>query len=191
MNTKDAEMAENKAAENLTDELMQRVLRQFFCEMDLRVDGLRREMLLKCQEFEAARKKTGEKLAVQAAECARLTERCRLLERETEELHKTLRANMSGGVSMQGWIPPAGYDSEKTAELLLKAASELGAEEEFLAATKRQILTLNNQLYQANEKIRIYEEKLNKVYNTWYGKIVLKCYKVLRKVKHLMVRKKV
>ncbi len=72
---------------------------------------------------------------------------------------------------------------------LLKSADEMLNEEKFLRSVRQQLLTMNTQLQQANKKNQMYEEKLNKVYNTWYGKIVLKAYKLLKKIKHVLVRK--
>ena len=53
---------------------------------------------------------------------------------------------------------------------------------------KGQIQMLNTQLYQAQQQNKLYEEKLQKVYGTWYGRIALRCYKALKKIKHLLVR---
>ena len=67
-------------------------------------------------------------------------------------------------------------------------AEELEREQAFLRKLKSQLQVLNAQLNQAQQQNRIYEEKLQKVYGTWYGRIVLRCYKVLKKIKHLLVR---
>ena len=68
-------------------------------------------------------------------------------------------------------------------------AEELEREQAFLRKLKGQIQMLNTQLYQAQQQNKLYEEKLQKVYGTWYGRIALWCYKALKKIKHLLVRR--
>ena len=71
---------------------------------------------------------------------------------------------------------------------LEKCAKEFGQEEQILTGAKQQILALNGQLQQALRKNKQYEDKLYKIYGTWYGKIALRLYKVLKKVKHMLIK---
>lgn len=73
-------------------------------------------------------------------------------------------------------------------EQLKNAAIELTQEQQFLREVKQQLQLLNSRYQQVCSKNRQYEEKLNKIYGTWYGKIALKAYKVLKRVKHLIMR---
>ena len=77
----------------------------------------------------------------------------------------------------------------RLAEQLRADAEELEREQAFLRKLKSQLQTLNAQLNQTQQQNRIYEEKLQKVYGTWYGRIVLRCYRVLKRIKHLLVRR--
>lgn len=78
---------------------------------------------------------------------------------------------------------------EQLQSQLLRNIEELEKEEHLLTSVKQQILQMSSQLQQIRQQNKIYEEKLNKVYGTWYGRIVLKCYKILRKIKHLVIKK--
>ena len=71
---------------------------------------------------------------------------------------------------------------------LEKCATEFGQEEQILTGAKQQLLALNGQLQQALRKNKQYEDKLYKVYGTWYGKIALRLYNALKKVKRVLIR---
>ncbi len=77
---------------------------------------------------------------------------------------------------------------EALSSQLQEDAAELKEEEQFLIATKRQVQMLNAQLQQALEQKKEYEDKLGKIYGTWYGKLVLKVYHALKKIKHMFYR---
>lgn len=80
-------------------------------------------------------------------------------------------------------------ENEKYAAQLKEAAIELTQEQKFLKEVKQQLQLLNSRYQQVCRKNKQYEEKLNKIYGTWYGKIALKAYKVLKRVKHLIMRR--
>lgn len=68
-------------------------------------------------------------------------------------------------------------------ELLMNCYYELEEDVKVLNIAKRQMLQLNAKLQILNAKNREYEAKLSKIYNTWYGRVALKIYKGLRKIK--------
>ena len=51
---------------------------------------------------------------------------------------------------------------------------------------KQQMQQLSSKLQVANAKNREYELKLNKVYGTWYGRMALKAYKALKRIKRII-----
>lgn len=77
---------------------------------------------------------------------------------------------------------------EELKELLSKSHSELVEEEHLFESVKRQLQQMNMKLQMANAKNQEYESKLNKVYGTWYGRIALKFYKALKKIKRTLCR---
>jgi len=120
---------------------------------------------------------------------------------EEAEAH---RAGLSAQISalseekraMAGELDTARADIVRLKELnesylarLSRDAQVFAEEEAFLAALRRQIQQLNSQLQLAKQQNAEYLEKLNKVYGTWYGKIALRVYKALRKLKHAIIRK--
>lgn len=70
-------------------------------------------------------------------------------------------------------------------QLLKQSYSELGTQEQLLESVKRQMQQMNAKLQLLHIKNKEYETKLNKIYGTWYGRMALKVYKVLRKVKRI------
>lgn len=68
-------------------------------------------------------------------------------------------------------------------QLLKQSYTELGTQEQLLESVKRQFQQMNAKLQLLNIKNKEYETKLNKIYGTWYGRMALKVYKVLKKVK--------
>lgn len=82
-------------------------------------------------------------------------------------------------------------EEEKTvlSSQLERAVRELEKDEKLLVSIRQQLLQMNGQLQQARQQVRAYREKLDKIYGTWYGRIALKCYKVLQKIKHKIFRK--
>ena len=70
--------------------------------------------------------------------------------------------------------------------MLKKSYGELSEDAKLLETLKRQLQQVNAKLQLANVKNKEYEIKLNKVYGTWYGRIALKIYKVLKKVKGVL-----
>lgn len=85
-------------------------------------------------------------------------------------------------------LEKATAENEKYVAELKKAAIELAREQEFLKEVKQQLQLSNARYQQIYRQNKLYEEKLNKIYCTWYGKVALKVYKVLKKVKHLIMR---
>ena len=79
-------------------------------------------------------------------------------------------------------------ENEKYVDQLKKTAIELIQEQQFLKEVKQQLQLLNARYQQIYRQNKLYEEKLNKIYCTWYGKIALKAYKLLKKIKHLIMR---
>lgn len=70
-------------------------------------------------------------------------------------------------------------------QLLKQSYEELGTQEKLLESVKRQLQQMNTKLQLLNIENKEYETKLNKIYGTWYGRIALKVYKVLKKVKRI------
>ena len=68
-------------------------------------------------------------------------------------------------------------------QLLKQSYTELGTQEQLLESVKRQFQQMNAKLQLLKIKNKEYETKLNKIYGTWYGRMALKVYKVLKKVK--------
>lgn len=75
---------------------------------------------------------------------------------------------------------------EELESLLQQSYTQLCDEERFLVGVKQQMQQLSSKLQVANAKNREYELKLNKVYGTWYGRMALKAYKALKRIKRII-----
>lgn len=112
-----------------------------------------------------------------------LNEKYKKTENDYQTVKKWLNDKQAQNEAWQQKVQKQEKSIGKLNELLKKSYYELEKDTQALSAAKKQMLQLNAKLQMANAKNREYEEKLSKIYNTWYGRAALKIYKGLRKIK--------
>lgn len=115
----------------------------------------------------------------QKEKIAGLQEKTKELSVQRNELEKKHTALMQESDQQKARI-------EELESLLQQSYTQLCDEERFLVGVKQQMQQLSSKLQVANAKNREYELKLNKVYGTWYGRMALKAYKVLKRIKRII-----
>lgn len=115
----------------------------------------------------------------QKEEIAGLQEKTKELSTQRNELEKKHAALLQESDRQKDRI-------EELESLLQQSYAQLCDEERFLVGVKQQMQQLSSKLQVANAKNREYELKLNKIYGTWYGRMVLKAYKALKRIKRII-----
>ena len=119
-------------------------------------------------------------------------EKCKKMEKNYQTVKEWLQARNIQLAQVKSTLQEKEEQVEQKRQLenqLKKAVIELTQEQQFLKEVKQQLQILNSRYQQVCRKNKQYEEKLSKIYGTWYGKIALKAYKVLKRVKHLIMRR--
>lgn len=101
------------------------------------------------------------------------------------EMEKELKEGNEKIAEQEQLLNESGEKIKAQEQLLKQSYNELGAQEQLLEGVKRQLQQMNTKLQLLNIKNKEYEVKLNKIYGTWYGRIALKVYKALKKVKRI------
>lgn len=101
------------------------------------------------------------------------------------EMEKELKEGNEKVAEQEQLLNESGEKIKAQEQLLKQSYNELGAQEQLLEGVKRQLQQMNTKLQLLNIKNKEYEVKLNKIYGTWYGRIALKVYKALKKVKRI------
>lgn len=137
----------------------------------------------------ADRDRLSRKLEETAEENRRLAEKASLAEREKASLTAALSRSAGELEEVRQAYSQLQQRCDGYRARLEKDAALLAEEQTLLSALRRQLQQLNGQLLFARQQNAEYTEKLNKVYGTWYGRIALRTYKALKKLKHFILRK--
>lgn len=147
------------------DTALQDAIKQVFLETDARVKQFQEE---KNNEFQRLKQEA---------------------ENEAKQLQTQLAGKEQQILRLEEQVKELSARAEQLRKGLSKSETMFTEEEQFLQSAKQQLLLLNTKLQQAQRQNKLYEEKLYKIYGTWYGKIALKAYKFLKKVKNLIIKK--
>ena len=159
--------------------------KKWLASQNRKLEALRKQMAGVTEEKEqfAARAKTAEQLHNELlAELSGVSEEKGRLAAELTQCSGELKAARDAASRLERECGDYRARLARDAELL-------GEEQTFLSALRRQLQQMNSQLQLAKQQNAAYLEKLNKVYGTWYGRIALRAYKALKKLKHFLIRK--